>query len=285
MKIGAHVSTAGGLSKAVDRALAIGAETIQIFGSPPQSWRTTAHAPGEVGAFLEKTRASDIGPVFLHGVYLINLGTEIAENLEKAVGSLTQALNLCAEIGAQGVIFHQGSHKGRGYDQVLAQAVSACQRVLEDTPEQAWLILENAAGMGNHIGSRFEELGRMMRAVGSPRLKVCLDTQHTFAAGYDVTRRATLDAAMEEFDREIGLSNLVAVHANDSKTPLASGVDRHENIGFGAMKEEGFATIMAHPAFRHVPFLLEVPGLAGQGPDRENVERLKAVRQRVGVSP
>ena len=284
MKVGAHVSTAGGLSKAIDRAVALGAETIQLFGSSPRSWRATAQPQAEVDAFVQKAQTAGIGPAFLHGIYMINLGTEDPDNLEKGVLSLSEAMRLCGEIGALGVIFHPGSHKGRGYEGIFTQTVSSCQRVLEQTPEQVWLILENSAGMGNHIGSTFEELGRIVKAVGSSRVKVCLDTQHCYAAGYDITREETLDAAMQEFDRDIGLASLVAVHANDSKTPLASGVDRHENIGLGLMGEEAFATVMAHPAFREVPFLLEVPGMDGSGPDRENLERLKAIRQRVGLS-
>jgi deoxyribonuclease-4 len=119
--------------------------------------------------------------------------------------------------------------------------------------------------------------------VGDPRLRVCLDTQHSFAAGYDLTNRAGVDAMIDEFDVAIGVEKLAAVHANDSKQPCGSGVDRHDNIGEGLIGEAGFEAIMAHRAFRDVPFFLEVPGFAGKGPDQRNIDLLKDIRQRVGA--
>jgi apurinic endonuclease APN1 len=150
--------------------------------------------------------------------------------------------------------------------------------VLDATPDDAWLILENSAGMGGAIGSKFAELGRIIRDVGSERVKVCLDTCHTFAANYDVATRAGLDSTMAEFDKEIGLDRLVAVHANDSKAPLGGGLDRHANIGEGHIGREGFLNILSHPAFSDMPFLLEVPGFDNEGPDAQNVAILKELR-------
>ena len=139
--------------------------------------------------------------------------------------------------------------------------------------------------MGQHIGAKFEELGRIIETVGSPRLKVCLDTQHSFAAGYDLASKGGLETALEEFDREIGLDRLVAVHANDSKQPLGSGIDRHENIGQGHIGIEGFETLMSHPAFSDLPFFLEVPGMEGGGPDKANLDILKGIREKLGIKP
>ena len=283
MKIGAHVSTAGGISKAVDRGLELGCEAIQIFGSSPQSWAFKPVADEEVAAFRQRMAESGMGPVFLHAIYLINLGTADQANVAKGVQSLINYLTLAARIGATGVVFHPGSHKGVGYDGILPQVVAALKQVLEKSPQGPCLAVENMAGMGQHIGAKFEELGRILQAVNSPRLKVCLDTQHSFAAGYDVTTAAGVQAMMAEFDQAIGVDNLVAVHANDSKQPQGSGVDRHDNIGEGFIGEAGFAAIMGHPAFRKVPFFLEVPGFEGKGPDQRNVEILKNIRQRVGI--
>ena len=137
--------------------------------------------------------------------------------------------------------------------------------------------------MGAHIGASFEEVGRLADAIDSERVKVCLDTQHCFAAGYNVADPEGVASAMEEFDRHVGLERLVAVHANDTKTALGSGVDRHENIGDGHIGVDGFEVIMAFPAFRDVPFLLEVPGLDKKGPDKPNLDKLKAIRLRLGV--
>ena len=287
MRIGAHVSTAGGISKAVARGVAIGCETIQIFGSSPQSWAFKPVPGAEIEAFRQATAEAGLRPVYFHAIYLINLGTPNQANLEKGVQSLISYMSLAADLGVAGVVFHPGSHQGVGYEGVFPQTVAAIQRVLESAsggPEGPCLAVENMAGMGQHIGARFDELGRILKAVASPRLRVCLDTQHCFAAGYDMTTRDGIEAMTAEFDRAIGLENLVAVHANDSKQPLGSGVDRHANIGEGFIGEAGFEAIMAHPAFRDVPFFLEVPGFEGGGPDRQNVEILKQIRQRVGLA-
>ena len=165
MRAGAHVSSAGGLDKAIERAVAIGAEAVQIFCSPPQGLAFKPLAPEIAQSFREKAAASDIHPTFLHGVYLVNLGTDIPENLKKGIDSLTNYMHVASAIGASGVVFHPGSHKGRGYEAIFQQTVDAISQVLTDSPDDAWLIIENMAGMGNHIGARFQELGRIMQAV------------------------------------------------------------------------------------------------------------------------
>ena len=283
MKVGAHVGASGGLSTAFERAQPIGAETIQIFGAPPQMWRRRKIRPDECEAFRARMAETGIEPVFIHGTYLINLATSSPEQLTKSTDALAGDLRLASAIAAKGVIFHVGSHKGAGFESVLSQIASALGDVLADTPEDAWIILENSAGMGGSVGSKFSELAAIMEAVSSPRLKVCLDTEHAFAAGYNIAERDGLNEAMDAFGGEIGLDQLVAVHANDSKIELGGGVDRHDNIGDGHIGRAGFEVIMAHPAFRDVPFLLEVPGLEGEGPDKPNVDILKEIRQKVGA--
>ncbi|MCH8224475.1 MAG: deoxyribonuclease IV [Chloroflexi bacterium] len=283
MRIGAHISTAGGISKAIARAQEIGCETIQIFGSSPQSWAFKPVAEAEKEAYRQGISESGLGPVFLHAIYLINLGTPDPAILEKGVRSLIDHMGLAADIGAAGLIFHPGSHKGAGFEATLPQIVAAIKQVLENSPEGPYLVVENMAGMGQHIGARFQELGGILESVDSPRLKVCLDTQHTFAAGYDLTTARGIEITIAEFDELVGVENLVAVHANDSKRVLGSGVDRHDNIGEGYIGEEGFEMIMGNPVFRDVPFFLEVPGLEGKGPDSHNIQILKNIRQRVGL--
>jgi deoxyribonuclease-4 len=287
VRIGAHVSTSGGLPNGIERARNMGAEAIQIFGAAPQMWRRRIYTPEEGQAFREAAAAVNVWPVFIHGVYLINLGTSTPDHLEKSVEALIADMRLSSLIGGKGVIFHVGSHRGAGLAAMFAQVVASMALVLDQTPDDTWLILENSAGMGGSIGSKFHELATIMKEVGSPRLKVCLDTQHAFATGYDVATPGGLEATLDEFEREVGLANLVAVHANDSKCPLGGGVDRHENIGEGHIGREGFQTILAHPAFRDMPFLLEVPGFPvgdkkPEGPDKENVDRLKAIAAEVG---
>jgi len=281
MKIGAHVRTAGGVDRGIDRAVEIGAEAIQIFSGAPQAWKRKSYTPGEVEAYRAKAEANGIGPCFIHGLYLVNLAADSPELLAKSLNALVEDMKAAHLLGARGVIFHLGSHKGAGYEARVRQVIQYVQRVIEATPEDTWLILENSAGMGGSVGSKFAELGLIAREAGSARVKVCLDTQHAFAAGYDLRSRDGLLRAVEEFEADVGLERLVAVHANDSKCPLGAGLDRHENIGEGHIGRDGFANIMGHPAFAEVPFLLEVPGFEGEGPDRRNVEILKEIRRAV----
>tara|TARA_Y100000590_G_scaffold418260_1_gene518833 strand:+ start:70417 stop:71271 length:855 start_codon:yes stop_codon:yes gene_type:complete len=281
LKIGAHVSTAGGVDKAIDRASLIEAEAVQIFVSSPRGWTFKPLDSATIDLFREKSFKSSINPVVFHGIYLVSLGTDNQENLEKGVQSLINYMTVSEQLDALGVVFHAGSHKGRGFDAVFDQAVNTLERILSQSPNNRYLILENSAGMGDHLCSSFYEIGRILRALESPNLKICLDTQHVFAAGYAINEKSGLEQMLDEFDKHIGLDNLVAVHANDSKTPLGSSVDRHENIGQGYIGVEGFQVIMANPIFKDVPFFLEVPGMNGDGPDKENVAILKDIRDRL----
>jgi deoxyribonuclease IV len=284
MRIGAHVRSGGGVFNAIDHALGMGAETIQIFSGSPQAWRRKNYTTAEVEKFKERTAETGIAPSFIHGLYLVNLASQNPDVLAKSYDALSAELQAANLIGAKGVIFHLGSHMGSGYEARFNQVVEYVGKVLEAAPGDAWLILENNAGQGGGIGSNFAELGKIVRESRSDRVRVCMDTQHAFASGYDVKTRPGLDKAMEEFDREVGLDRLVAVHANDSKSQLGGGLDRHENIGDGEIGRDGFANIISHPAFAEIPFLLEVPGYDDHGPDKQNVDTLKAIRAQVGVS-
>lgn len=283
MRIGAHVSTSEALDKCIDRACEIGSEALQIFACAPQSWRPLAHGDDAIGTLRRRSAECDVQPIFVHGIYLVNLCAADDAHVARSVTSLSQCLRFCDATGARGVIFHVGSHKGAGFDTVLPGVVKAMRQTLDEAPGESWLILENSAGMGYTVAARFAEIGAILRELDDPRAKVCVDTCHAFASGYDIASADGIARVMEEFDREIGIEKLVAVHANDSKGPLAGGKDRHENIGEGYIGLDGFRAIMAHPAFRDVPLLLEVPGFAGKGPDRENIEILKRLRAEVAA--
>lgn len=284
IRIGAHVSSSGGIFTAIERAQAIEAEAIQIFPSAPQQWRKTNHTPEAIAKFHDLRAGSDIGDVWLHNIYLANLANDDAEQLEKSVDSVVNGLTVAEAIGASGLVLHTGSHKGKGLDACQPQVCDALERILEAAPGTAILALENAAGHGGVIGKEFAELGALLKTVGNPRLQVCLDTCHAFAAGYNIREPEGLEIALTEFDEAIGLENLAVVHANDSKMELGGLRDRHENIGDGHIGDDGFRTVLAHPAFRGKSFLLEVPGIPteahpkGDGPDLENVRRLKRLR-------
>ncbi len=283
MRVGAHVSSAGGPHNVFERAAAIGAEAIQLFISAPQQWRAPSLGAETVAAFRAAHARAPL-PVFFHAVYLVNLGTPDGALLERSADSLTRYVRHAGELGVEGTIFHVGSHKGAGFEAVREQVCAAVLAVLEAAANESMLLIENNAGQGNGIGAAFGEIGEIIRGCGGhPRLGVCLDTCHAFAMGYDIATRAGCEAAMAEFDREIGLERLRAVHANDSKMALGGVRDRHENIGDGHIGLDGFRAILAHPAFREQPLLLEVPGIEGGGPDAENVERLKRLRAEVGA--
>lgn len=289
IQVGGHVSSAGGLYRAIERAVEKEMEALQIFVSAPQTWRATNHTDDDCARFRDAHAASGLGEVWIHNIYLANLATEPPEQLEKSVGSVVNAMRIAERIGARGVVLHTGSHRGLGLEAVQAQVAGAITRILDEAPGEAVLALETMAGQGGAIGTKFEEIGALIRAVGSPRLKTCLDTAHSFAAGYSIHTRDGLDEAMREFDQHIGLDLLAVVHANDSKIPLGGFRDRHENIGDGHIATDGFDAILGHPAFQGRAFLLEVPGIAteahpkGDGPDVENVRRLKAIRDRVSA--
>src|SRR3989344_164469 len=285
VKVGAHVSAAISLDLAFERASKIGAECFQIFVSPPQRWAETKHNSAEIAQFIAQQKATGIGPNFIHGTYLVNLGTESPEHLEKSIEWLKYAMAMAEKLGIAGVIFHTGSHKGLGFDKIVDQVVESIKKVLQETERQSEtetkLILETSAGAGGNIGGTFRELGQILKLVQDDRLKICLDTQHVFAAGYDIKSPIGLKYVLEEFDKEIGLQNLVAIHANDSKVEYKSGRDRHANIGEGFIGKDGFEGLVNNPKLQNVPFILEVPGFADTRPDAENVNILKSLRKKL----
>lgn len=283
MLIGAHVSAAGGAFKAVARAEEIGAECFQIFASSPRMWSAKPIPEKIAEKYRSEMDRAGMGPTVLHGKYLIALGSPDVELVAKSEAALGADLAAANILGALGVIFHPASHRGQGFDAVVDRFASSVRKVLDSEPGDALLMLETSAGAGDHIGSSFAELGTLVRAIGNDRVAVCLDTQHVWAAGYDITGADSLNTVIDEFDREIGLGLLRSVHANDSMRNLGSSVDRHDNIGDGFIGAAGFATVMSHEAFKDVPFYLEVPGTNKSGPDRPNIDALKRIRTQVGA--
>lgn len=277
MRLGAHVSIGGGLPRAIERALAIGAECMQVFASTPRGWKPAAHSDDDVRLFRERQAEAGIAPLFLHTIYLINLASGQADLYEKSVQSLKSYLYWADTLGAAGVITHLGSSGDEGLAVAEERICAALERVLGNSYRSP-VLLETSAGMGDSVGYQFEQIARIIAGLGyHPRLQVCLDTAHVYEAGYDVASKEGLDRALAQFDRVIGLNRLKVIHANDSKTALASGVDRHENIGSGHIGREGFRHILHHPLLQHLPFIIEVPGFGQSGPDKENLDILKEI--------
>ena len=276
--VGAHVSAAGGLYKAVGRAQDIGAEAIQIFGAAPQMWRRKTHADDDIARFRDAAADVKLGPVFIHAVYLINLASPNPELFEKSVAALTAELRLGSQIGAEGVIVHVGSHMGAGFETQLPQVVDGIRRTLDDSPDDILLCLENNAGAGRSVGSSFDELSAMVEGAANERVRLCLDTCHLHAAGYDVSTERGLRDTVKAYRAEFSDDQLAAVHANDSKTELGSGKDRHENLGHGSIGLPAFRRMVRNRLLRSAAWLLEVPGYQTDGPGEPDVAMLRALR-------
>lgn len=275
-RIGGHVSTSGGPHKAIENTLAIGGNALQIFAGSPRMWARSLYPPDVAANFLRLTTKHDLFPVYIHALYLTNLASDLPELVEKSQTALITDLTNSATIGSAGVVLHIGSHQGRGWDTVKSQVIKTIRSVLDDTPTISTLLLENSAGQQGKIGS-FSELSDIISSVSSPRLKVCLDTAHAFEAGYNFQTQSGLDMWLDDIEKSIGLAKLELLHLNDSKTKLGSGHDQHQNIGDGFIGADALARLINHPSLSHLPLILEVPGLDGSGPDRANIDRVKAL--------
>jgi deoxyribonuclease-4 len=280
MLFGAHVSSSGGISTAIDRAEELGCDAIQVFTQSPRMWRPTNHTPEQVARFRERREETGIGAVVCHALYLVNLAGPNPVVYEKSVSAMRSAMETARAIAADGVVFHIGSHLGSGFEAGVERAVPALRELLELTTDDLWLLMENSAGTGGTIGRSTDELAVIYEALDRhPRLGVCIDSCHWFASGIDVTDAALLDAAVADLDARIGLERLRCLHVNDSQTELASNRDRHASVGRGLLGEQ-IGVFLAHPAFQSLPAILETPGPGGHGPDAAEVQLLRDLHAR-----
>ena len=270
----------GGVWNAIDNGTRIGAEAIQIFAGRPRTWKPQLYNEKDAARFRAARAASDIRFVVIHTIYLINLATANEEFYEKSVVSLTGAVIAAEQLAADAIVTHIGSHQGAGFDVGLERVCGALRRTLDEVGDsRVRVLLENTAGAGGTMGVSFEQLAAVIAGAGAdPRLGICLDTAHLFEAGYDLRSRQGLDETLAQLDATAGLERLVMLHLNDSKTPMGSNRDRHENIGDGELGAAAFAALVNHPVLADLPGILEVPGLDNEGPDRANIERLQALR-------
>jgi deoxyribonuclease IV len=280
MYIGAHLSAAGGLDKAVDRAEAVGAESLQVFTQSPRTWRPTNHDPASFDRFRERRAEVGLAGVLCHALYLCNFAAPDDDVYEKSVAALRNTMQVARAIGADGVVFHVGSHLGSGFEAGLERVVPAMEQVLELSSDETWLLMENSAGTGGTIGRSIEELATLHERLGRhPRLGVCLDSCHLYASGVDVTDPATLDAMLDELDSSIGLDRLRALHVNDSEAPLGSNRDRHANILEGLL-DERLGVFLGNPRLQGLPAVLEVAGPDKKGPDENEIRKAKELHAR-----
>jgi deoxyribonuclease IV len=262
MLIGAHVSTAGGLAKAIERGRERACRAIQIFNQSPRMWKPTRYSADDISDFCGAMAGSPVDALLIHAVYLVH------------------SLRLGASLGASGVVLHPGSAKGGDAGRAIRRAGQTIRRALAET-EGCDLLLENTAGAGGTLGRSIEELESLIAAIGDDvRVKVCLDSCHLLASGYDIRMPTGVDALTAQIASRIGLERVGALHLNDSQAPLGSNRDRHANIGAGELGERGCASFLGAPPFQRLPCVLETPGVERSGPRREEVQLAMRLRTR-----
>ena len=279
MLVGAHVSTAGGLAKAIERGTELGCESIQIFNQSPRMWRPTKYGPDDFAEFREAMDDSPVEAVVIHAVYLINCATRDREMRVKSLDSLTHALRIGDDIGAAGVVLHPGAQKGEPHGPSMKRAAKLIAAAVKDS-ESCPLLLEQTAGHKGLLGRDFDETAELIELAGSgKRLGLCLDSCHLFVQGYDVTDAEHLSTIVDEADEKVGLDRLRCLHVNDAAAPFGSNRDRHANLGKGEMGKQGLAAFLSEPRFEGLPATLETPGPNKKGPDKKEVQAAKRLRK------
>jgi deoxyribonuclease IV len=280
MLIGGHVSIAGGLANAVERGSDARCEAIQIFHQSPRMWKPTRYKDDDFAEFREAFDGSRLKAVVIHAVYLINCASKERATRSKSIASLTHALRVGDEIGAEGVVLHAGARKGEPHAPAMKRAAKAIAKALADS-DRVPVLLENTAGTNGPLGKNFDELADLLELLdGDRRVGICLDSCHLLASGYEIREPDQLATVVDEFDAKVGLSRLRVLHVNDSKIPLGGNRDQHAIIGEGELGERGIATFVSEPRFDALPALIETGRAEGQGPGRADVELTKRLRRR-----
>lgn len=258
--IGAHIPIKGGLGQAVRNGKKIGCSAIQVFTSSPRQWHSVFPSPEAIADFRRARDETGIHQVVSHDTYLINLCAPTAEIRDKSIVSLKGELLRCSQYGIGFVVSHMGAHKGQDLGDCMLAVAEATKSILEDTPADVMLLMETTAGQGSSLNDRFEGLAVLLELCqGHPRLGVCLDTCHVFAAGYDIRTQEGFEKTFAEFEAIVGLDRLKVIHVNDSQKGLGSRVDRHAAIGDGEIGLVAFECLVNDDRFSRVPMLLETP--------------------------
>jgi deoxyribonuclease-4 len=272
MRFGFHISIAGGFSKVAGRAELRGCETIQFFSRNPRGWRYGPLNKMEIEAFRVSVKSSNLFPLFLHLPYLPNLAFQDSEFYKRSVNSIIIDLERAEQMGVQYLIMHIGHRMESSEDRAIEAVFEGVNQAFEKVRNSVILLLENTAGQGTEIGYNFKQVRRIIDGVQEQkRMGICLDTAHSFEAGYDLSKREGIDSTLESFDQTIGMERLHLLHLNDSKTPLGSRKDRHWHIGEGHIGLEGFRYLINHPLLKYLPGIMETPR-------KDTVEDLKNMR-------
>ena len=270
-RVGVHTSIAGGISKSVERAAALGCSTMQIFSHSPRQWRRTAIADEEAERFADLRQEHDINPVFIHASYLINLASHSSELLGKSIELLSYELSIADQLGVEYVVLHTGSASGEDGKKARKRAVKAILKAVSAGQYKSAILLENTAGERGDITSSIANLADIIDESNSDSIAgICIDTCHAFSAGYDLIRPEGTDRLFTEIKKYVGLEKLKLIHLNDSKRPMGSGVDRHEHIGKGFIGNDGFRNLISDKRIRNIPMVLETPKKA-EDDDKNNL--------------
>ena len=280
MLIGAHVSPAGGVEKAVERGVERGCHAIQIFNQNPRAWKPREYPDDEVEAFHAAKDASDVEALLIHAVYLLNCASEDPEIRDKSLASLISSLDAGDRLGAHAVVLHPGSAKTGDVGKAIERAGEVIGEALKKT-DRCPLHLENTAGAGGTLGRSFTELAALIDAAGGDeRLGLCLDSCHLFASGYDIRTAEGLTTTLDECVDKVGIERVGSLHLNDSQTPLGANRDRHADIGEGELGDDGCAVFLSEPRFDRLPCVLETPGPDKKGPSAEQLAHTRRLRER-----
>jgi deoxyribonuclease IV len=275
---GAHCS--GGIKGALDRAIEIGADAVQLFAQSPRAWRFPEFAKEDLAHFRKRRAEAGIGSVLIHALYLCNLATPDETIYAKSVETMRATVDTACAIEADGVVIHVGSHLGAGFEAGLERAVPARREVLDRCSETTWLLLEDSAGAGGTIGRSVDELATIVDALDRhPRLGICLDSCHLYVSGIDVGEPKAVAGVLSEVKQRIGLDRLRALHINDAAAPLSSNRDRHANVLEGELGER-LGAFLAPRAVQRLPAVMETPGPANRGPDAAEVQKLRDLHAR-----
>lgn len=279
MRIGIHVRRDGDLISSVNRAAMLGCETIQIFAANPSAWRSPAIPPDVADRFRRAVREFDLWPVSIHTPYLLNLASPDDEIHKKSAAALAESMRRADLLGADYVVTHIGSHKGSGMDRGIERIRDAVSGVLDEVGGEAILLLENSAGGGDSVGSKFADLRAILDSLPAyaDRLGICLDTAHLWGAGYDISDKKGIDRTVKEFDSVVGLQWLRLMHLNDTHVELGSRRDRHANIGTGHLGGKSFRALLHHPALAPLAGIIETPArtIEDDIPDISILKRLR----------
>jgi deoxyribonuclease-4 len=279
MRFGAHMSIAGSIDRAVDRAVEVGCDTLQVFTKSARQWAARPLRDEEVEAFQNKRSEAAIDPVVAHASYLINLGAVDQDLWTKSCQSFSEEVDRCARLGIDGIVIHPGAHGGEGEEAGLRRIAAALETVMENSPTGPRILLETTAGQGTSIGGQLEHLRWLLDRLGVDRLGVCLDTCHLHAAGYSLDSQESVDRSLAEVELVIGLDQVFAMHCNDSVGEAGSHRDRHAHIGAGTIGESGFTALMTDRRLRGVAAILETPKDDEGAWDRANLARLRAMHR------